>query len=261
MMENQQAVLFEKVNQHIGLITINRPKARNAVNDEVAKGIAALVDQTEADDDIWVVILTGAGEIAFSAGADLKMISQGRARELSIEGKGFGGLVYAQRSKPWIAAVDGFALAGGTELVLACDMVVASERAKFGLPEVKRGIIAAAGGMFRLPRVLPKAIALEYMATGAFIPVEQAHQYGMVNRLVAPGKHLEGALELANAIIQCAPIAVRESLVIARKSFDLDDSELIRLTYEANGRIHQTEDAKEGPLAFVEKRKPNWKGR
>ncbi len=255
------AVLFEKINQHIGLVTINRPNAMNAVNGDVAQGIAALVDKTEADADIWVVILTGAGDRAFCAGADLKEISRGNARSLSVPEKGFGGLVYAKRTKPWIAAVGGFALAGGTELALSCDMIVASEKSKFGLPEVTRGIIAAAGGMFRLPRVMPKAIAMEYLATGKHIPVEQALQFGMINRLVPNGEHLAGAIELATSIIENAPIAVRESLTIARQAFDLADAELIQLTKEANLRIHHTADAKEGPLAFVEKRKPNWTGK
>ena len=255
------SVLFEKINQHIGLVTINRPKAMNAVNGEVAQGIAALVDQTEADDDIWVVILTGAGDRAFCAGADLKEISRGNARSLSVPEKGFGGLVYAKRTKPWIAAVGGFALAGGTELALACDMIVASEKSKFGLPEVTRGIVAAAGGVFRLPRVLPKAIAMEYIATGKHIPVEQALQFGMINRLVPDGQHLAAAIELATTITQNAPIAVRESLSVARQALNLEDKELIDLMQKASYKVFQTEDAKEGPLAFVEKRKPMWKGR
>lgn len=255
------AVLFEKIKQHIGLVTINRPKAMNAVNGEVAEGIAVLVDQTEADDDIWVVILTGAGDRAFCAGADLKEISRGNARSLSVPEKGFGGLVYAKRTKPWIAAVGGFALAGGTELALACDMIVASEKSKFGLPEVTRGIVAAAGGVFRLPRVLPKALAMEYIATGKHIPVEQALQFGMINRLVPNGQHLEAAIELATTITENAPIAVRESLNVARQSLNLEDKELIDLMHEASYKVFQTEDAKEGPLAFVEKRKPEWKGR
>lgn len=255
------AVLFEKINQHIGLVTINRPNAMNAVNGEVAQGIADLVDQTEADEDIWVVILTGAGDRAFCAGADLKEISRGNASSLSVPEKGFGGFVYAKRTKPWIAAVGGFALAGGTELALACDMIVASKKSKFGLPEVTRGIVAAAGGVFRLPRVLPKAIAMEYIATGKHIPVEQAFQFGMINRLVPDGQHLEAAIELATTISNNAPIAVRESLNVARQALNLADKELIPLMNSARNKVFLTEDAKEGPLAFVEKRKPNWKGR
>lgn len=255
------AVLFEKVNQNIGLVTINRPNAMNAVNGDVAQGIAALVDQTEADDDIWVVILTGAGDRAFCAGADLKEISKGNGQSLSVPEKGFGGLVYAKRTKPWIAAVGGFALAGGTELALSCDMIVASAKSKFGLPEVTRGIVAAAGGVFRLPRVLPKAIAMEYIATGKHIPVEQALQFGMINRLVPNGQHLEAAIELATTITENAPIAVRESLSVARQALNLEDKELIDLMHTASRKVFATEDAKEGPLAFVEKRKPIWTGK
>ena len=257
---SQSAILSSIIQDHICLITINRPEAMNAVNEKVAQGIADHVDKTEADPYIWAVILTGAGQKAFCAGADLKMISQGRGSELSVKGKGFGGLVYAKRTKPWIAAVDGFALAGGTELALACDMIVATERAKFGLPEVTRGIIAAAGGMFRLPRVLPKAIAMEYIATGKHIPVEEAQKYGMINRLVPAGQHLEAAIALATSIVENAPLAVQASLEVARKSYDLSDEELIQLTNEASIRVFQSKDAKEGPLAFVEKRKPRWTG-
>jgi len=257
----EPAVLFKIINEHIGVVTINRPNKRNAVNGEVAQGIAQLVDATESNPAIRAVILTGAGDQAFCAGADLKMISLGRGNELWVEGKGFGGFVFAKRTKPWIAAVNGFAVAGGLELVLACDMAVASEQVKFGLPEVTRGIIAAAGGMFRLPRILPKAIAMEYLATGKHFPAQLAHQYGMVNRLVPTGKHIEAALELATTIMENAPLAVQESLSIARKAYDLSDAELIQLTMEANARVFQSEDAKEGPLAFVEKRKPLWKGK
>lgn len=255
------AVLFEKINEHIGLVTINRPNAMNAVNSDVAQGIAELVDKTEADEDIWVVILTGAGDRAFCAGADLKEISRGNGQSLSVPEKGFGGLVYAKRTKPWIAAVNGFALAGGTELALACDMIVASEKSKFGLPEVTRGIVAAAGGVFRLPRVLPKAIALEYIATGKHIPVQQAYQFGMINQLVPAGEHLTAAIELATTIAENAPIAVRESLNVARQALNLEDAELIQMMHKAAAKVFQTEDAKEGPLAFVEKRKPQWKGK
>jgi len=224
----EPAVLFKIINEHIGVVTINRPNKRNAVNGEVAQGIAQLVDATESNPAIRAVILPGAGDQAFCAG---------------------------------IAAVNGFAVAGGLELVLACDMAVASEQVKFGLPEVTRGIIAAAGGMFRLPRILPKAIAMEYLATGKHFPAQLAHQYGMVNRLVPTGKHIEAALELATTIMENAPLAVQESLSIARKAYDLSDAELIQLTMEANARVFQSEDAKEGPLAFVEKRKPLWKGK
>ena len=255
------AVLFEKIADHIALVTLNRPEAMNAVSDETAQLMDKYLKQTEADPEIWVSILTGAGDRAFCAGADLKMISQGKGHLLRTEDGGFGGFVFAKRTKPWIAAVGGFALAGGTELAIACDMIVASERANFGLPEVTRGILAAAGGMFRLPRLLPRAVAMELLATGARLSAERAYHFGMVNRVVPHSTYMEEAIALATQITDNAPLAVKESLMIARKAEDLDESELIRLTQAANMRIFQTEDAREGPLAFVEKRKPKWKGK
>ncbi len=260
-MSDKKAVLFEKRTDHIALVTLNRPEARNAINDEVAKLMDSYVKQIEADNDIRVVVLTGAGEIAFSAGADLKLISQGRGSELGTPDGGFGGFVYQKKDKPWIAAVGGFALAGGLEFALTCDMIVASERAVFGLPEVTRGIIAAAGGMYRLPRVLPRAIALEIMATGGRFSAEQALQYGMINRLVPHEKLMDEAFALAETIAVNAPLAVVESLKVGRLAYDRAEGELIRLTDQGNAKVFQSEDAREGPLAFVEKRKPVWKGR
>jgi enoyl-CoA hydratase/carnithine racemase len=260
-MSDKKAVLLEKKTDHIALVTLNRPEARNAVNDQVAKGMDAIVKQTEADPDVRVVVLTGSGEIAFSAGADLKMISQGRGSELGTPDGGFGGFVYHKRDKPWIAAVGGFALAGGLELALTCDMIVASEKAVFGLPEVTRGIIAGAGGMYRLPRALPRAIAMEVIATGGRFSAERAIQYGMINKLVPHEKLMDEAFALAQTIADNAPLAVIESLKVARLTYDRAEEELIRLTDEGNAKVFQSEDAREGPLAFVEKRKPVWKGR
>ncbi|MEM7374064.1 MAG: enoyl-CoA hydratase-related protein [Bacteroidota bacterium] len=260
-MSKQAAVLFEKKTPHIGLVTLNRPKARNAINGEVAQLMDAIVKQTEADPDIRAIILTGAGEIAFSAGADLKMISQGRGMELRTEDGGFGGFVFQPKTKPWIAAVGGYALAGGLEFVLTCDMVVASDKAVFGLPEVTRGIIASAGGVFRLARILPKPVAMEIIASGERFSAERALQLGMINKLVPHDSLMEEAFNLAERIAANAPLAVQESLIIARQAYSLSDEQLIQLSAEANRRIYQTEDAKEGPRAFVEKRKPVWKGR
>ena len=260
-MSAKQVILFEKKTENIALVTLNRPEARNAVNDEVAKAMDAIVKQTEADPAIRVVVLTGSGDIAFSAGADLKMISQGRESELGTPDGGFAGLVFHQKDKPWIAAVGGFALAGGLELALSCDMIVASENAVFGLPEVTRGIIAAAGGMYRLPRVLPRAIALEIITTGGRFSAQQALQYGMINRLVSHESLLDEAFGLAQTIADNAPLAVIESLKIARLAFDKAERELIHMTEEGKNKVFQSEDAREGPLAFVEKRKPVWKGK
>jgi enoyl-CoA hydratase len=245
---------------HIAVITINRPEARNAVNAEVASGIEDAIDRMEADDDIWVGVLAGAGPV-FCAGADLKAVSSGQAGGLSTERGGFAGLVQRQRSKPIIAAVDGPALAGGTEIVLACDLVVASSGARFGVPEVKRSLVAAAGGLFRLAQKLPANVATELVVTGDPISAERAHHFGLVNELCEPGEALAKATELARRITVNAPLAVRESLAVVRAARDLDDDEAFRLSNQAMGRLAATEDFAEGPLAFIEKRDPVWKGR
>ena len=246
---------------HIELVTLNRPEARNAVNAAVATQLGQAVEDIEADPDIWAVVLTGAGGVAFSAGADLKEVSEGGMAGLHTPRGGFAGFVTAQRAKPWIAAVDGFALAGGFELVLTCDLVVASRASMFGLPEVTRGLVAAAGGVYRLPRIVPRAIALELIATGARIDAARAHELGLINRLTEPGGAVEGALALAGAVCENAPLAVRESLGVARQAFDLDDATLMRASREAQARLATTQDFAEGPLAFIERRKPRWTGR
>jgi enoyl-CoA hydratase/carnithine racemase len=246
---------------HVVLVTIDRAEARNAVNVEVVRGIARAVEESEADPDAWVVILTGAGGRAFCAGADLKEVAAGRAMSLRTQQGGFAGFTHRVRAKPWIAAVEGFAVGGGCEIALACDMIVATENSTFGLPEPKRGLIAAAGGIYRLPRALPRHIALELIATGASLPADRAHAYGMVNRLCAPGQAVSSALELAAAVCACSPSAVAESLKVARLAADFDDPTLKQLSVEANQRNAQSVDYQEGPRAFVEKRAPKWTGR
>lgn len=255
------AVLFEVVEPHIALVTINRPEARNAVNGAVAEGLEAAVERVERDPDLWAAVLTGAGQHAFCAGADLKEVAAGRSAALSRERGGFAGFVRAERSKLWIAAAQGHALAGGLELLLACDLAVAAETATFGLPEVKRSLVAGAGGVFRLPRALPRAIALEMIATGEPIPAALALQHGLVNRVVPAGEVREAALALARRVCANAPLAVRESLAIARRALDLEEEALWELSRAASQRIRETEDFKEGPRAFVEKRAPRWVGR
>jgi enoyl-CoA hydratase/carnithine racemase len=254
-------VLFEVVEPHIALVTINRPEARNAVNGAVASGLEAAVERVEADPDLWVAILTGAGPHAFCAGADLKEVSAGRGTTLSTRNGGFGGFVRASRSKLWIAAAQGHALAGGLELLLACDLAVAAETANFGLPEVKRSLVAGAGGVFRLPRAVPKAIAFEMIATGDPIPAARATQFGLVNAVVPAAEVISAALALARRVTVNAPIAVREALGVARQAYDRSEAELWEISGAASRRVVATEDFKEGPRAFVEKRPPNWVGR
>jgi enoyl-CoA hydratase len=249
-----------EVKGHVALLTINRPEARNAVNGAVATGIEEAIDRAEADDDIWVVVLTGAGPV-FSAGADLKEIAAGNGGALSTERGGFAGLVSRERTKPLIAAVDGPALAGGTEIVLACDLVVASTAARFGVPEVKRSLVAAGGALFRLAKKLPESIAAELLLTGDPISAERCHQFGWVNVLAEPGSALDEALALADRISANAPLAVRASLDVMRKSIGVDDATAFRMSGQAFVALASTEDYAEGPLAFIEKREPQWKGR
>ena len=249
-----------ELEEHVALLTINRPEARNAVNGDVAQGMEAAIDRLENDDDAWVGVLTGAGPV-FSAGADLKAINSGQAAALTTDRGGFAGIVTRERTKPIIAAVDGPALAGGTEIVLSCDLVVASREARFGVPEVKRSLVAAAGGLFRLGRVLPRNIATELIITGDPIGAERAHQFGMVNELCEPGTAVATARALAARIASNAPLAVRESLAMLKATADVDDVTGIRMSNEALMRLAATEDFMEGPLAFIEKRDPVWKGR
>ena len=253
-------VTIEKRADHIALVTINRPDSRNAVNAAVAQTLGAIVAETEADPDIWVVVLTGAGGKVFCAGADLKEVAAGRVETLFTESGGFAGYVHAKRTKPWIAAVEGMALAGGCEIALASDLIVASEGGAFGLPEVLRGLVASAGGLYRLPRAIPRGIAIGLILTAERLPAARAAELGMVYRLAPPGSAAAVALELASIIAANAPLAVRESLAIVRQAPDLDDTALRALSDAAQLRLQQTEDFYEGARAFVEKRPPVWRG-
>lgn len=252
-------VLYE-VEGRIAVITLNRPEARNAVNGAMATMMNDIMHRFENDPKVWVAILTGAGSRAFSAGADLKVMASDGVQCIETEKGGFGGFAHFPRTKPVIAAVNGVALAGGTELVLACDLVVAVEEAEFGLPEVAWGTIAAGGGLFRLPRTLPRGRAIELILTAERIGACEAHQFGLVNYVVPAADLMQTAKRIATRICANAPIAVRESLAIARSAYELSEEEAWARSAEALARVMQTADAKEGPRAFAEKREPKWIG-
>jgi len=258
-------IVTSEARDRVAIITLNRPEARNAVNGDVADGLEAAIDRLEADDDVWVAILAantaGQERPVFCAGADLKAINSGDAASLATERGGFAGFVYRDRRKPVIVAVDGLATAGGCEIVLAADLVVATTRSSFGLAEAKRNLIAAAGGLFRLPRAIGQAAAMEAILTGEPIPADRAHALGLLSRLVEPGEAVEEALRLAEQITACAPLAVWESRAIVRAAATEDDETLIRQTNQAFARVMRSEDTKEGLEAFIEKRAPNWRGR
>jgi enoyl-CoA hydratase len=245
---------------HRAVITINRPEARNAVNAEVANGIEEAIDRLEADDDLWVGILTGVPPV-FSAGADLKEINAGRAASLTTARGGFAGITRRARTKPVIAAVDGPALAGGTEITLACVLIVASTSARFGIPEVKRSLVAGGGGLFRLPRKVPFNVAMELALTGDPIEAERAYHFGLVNVLCEPGEALARARELSERIEANAPVAVRASRSVVLAAMTEDEDTGWTLSNEGMAKAMVSEDFKEGLVAFIEKRPPQWTGR
>ncbi len=245
-------------NDGILTITINRPDARNAMTLAAAKAIAAALDDLDNRDDLHIGILTGAGG-NFCAGMDLKGFLRGERP--SLPDRGFGGLTRKPPRKPLIAAVEGYALAGGFELVLACDLVVASESAQFGIPEVKRGLAATAGGLVRLPRQLPYRIALELALTGDLFPAKRAFEYGLVNRLVAAGQAVTEARRLAQTIAGNGPLSVAASKRVMVESQDWSAEQMWEKQAALTEHIFTSADAREGSAAFAEKRKPVWQGK
>lgn len=239
------------------IITINRPEAKNAMTRAAAEGIAAALDRLDNEDALRVAILTGAGG-TFCSGMDLKGFLRGETP--TVEGRGFGGLTLAPPKKPLIAAVDGYALAGGMELMIACDLVVASDGAKFGIPEAKRGLAAGAGGLLRLPDQIAPRIAMELALTGDLIDARRAYEIGLVNRVV-DGPAIDGAIELARAIVANGPIAVQVSKQVIVESRDWPADERWQRQDALLPQVFQSADAREGATAFAEKRKPQWTGR
>ena len=243
---------------HVELLTINRPEARNAINRATAEALDAALTSAEADDDVWVVVLTAAGDKAFSAGMDLKAFANG---EFPITENGFGGITNREFVKPLICAANGSALAGGFEMMISCDMVIAADHAKFGIPEASRGLVAGAGGLIRLPKRVPLTVAYEMALTAEPIDALRAYELGLVNHVVPGEQVLDAAIDLAERIAKNAPLAVRTSKRIMRRALELSESDAWAASDEAFAMIGRSADALEGAVAFAEKRPANWKGK
>jgi enoyl-CoA hydratase/carnithine racemase len=254
-------VVLRERQGHVEVLTINRPEARNAINGPVSLAMSAFMDELAEDPDCWVVVVTGSGDKAFSAGMDLKAFSSGEGGDIMGASGGFGGLTQRDFPKPTIAAVNGSALAGGFEIMLSCDLVVAAEHAKFGIPEAKRGLIAGAGGLIRMPKRLPMAVALELAMTGDPIDAERAYALGLVNKVVPGDAVLAEAVALAERIAANAPLAVRYSKDVMKRAAEVPESEGWAINSEAVRVVFSSADAMEGPVAFAEKRAPNWQGK
>jgi enoyl-CoA hydratase len=239
-------------------VTLNRPEAKNAANKALADGVAAAMDELDSNDEIRVAIITGAGG-TFCSGMDLKAFVTG---ELPIvEGRGFAGLTECSPRKPLIAAIEGYALAGGLELAISCDLIVTGDNAKFGIPEVKRGLAAAAGGLMKLPRQIPSRLAMELALTGDFISAQRAFEIGLVNEVVPAGTALDAAKALAARIVANGPLAVAASKQVVLQSGDWSDDEMWQKQQEIVSPVFVSADAIEGSTAFAEKRAPNWTGK
>lgn len=244
----------------VELLRINRERARNAIDGPTSIAIGQALEDIADDDDVWVVVLTGTGDKAFSAGMDLKAFAAGQANDIMSAEHGFANIARRKFAKPLIAAVNGVALAGGCEIVLSCDLVVAAEHAAFGIPEAKRGLVAAGGGLLRLHRRLPYSMALEMALTGEPISAQRALELGFVNRVVPADQLIPEALALAEKICENAPLSVRASKEIMRRSIGLTEEEAWTMNNELILPIFMSRDAMEGATAFAEKRAPNWTG-
>ena len=240
------------------IVTLNRPEARNAANKALAEGVAAAMDELDSNDELRVAILTGAGG-TFCSGMDLKAFITGETP--MVKGRGFAGLTEASPKKPLIGAVEGYALAGGLELAISCDIIIAADDAKFGIPEVKRGLAAAAGGLLKLPRQIPSRVAMELALTGDFISAQRAYELGLVNHVVPAGTALDAAKELAAKIAANGPLAVAASKAVMMGQSDWSQDEMFGKQNDLVNPVFVSEDAIEGATAFAEKRAPQWKGK
>lgn len=239
-------------------ITMNRPEAKNAMNKNMAELIAAAMDELDSNYDLRVAVLTGAGG-TFCSGMDLKGFLKGETP--SVKGRGFGGITETPPQKPLIAAIEGYALAGGFELAITCDLIIAADTSKFGVPEVKRGLVAGAGGLIKLPDQVPPRLAMELALTGDFISAQRAYDIGLINGIVEQGKAMEGALELAASIAANGPLAVATSKKIIKEYATWPHEDRWTKQGALMADVFASEDAREGASAFAEKRAPNWKGK
>jgi enoyl-CoA hydratase len=256
-MSDEAAVLTER-RDGVLLITLNRPDARNAVNAALAEGVAATLDELDADDDLSVGVLTGAGK-GFSSGMDLKAFVAGESPYAAD--RGFAGITQRASEKPLIAAIEGFAVAGGFEVALSCDLIVAARGARLGIPEAKRSLVAAGGALLRLPQRIPYHVAMELALTGDPIDAERGYELGIVNRLAEPGGAVDAAFELAGEVARNGPLALKASKKIVQRSGDWTEAEAWEKQGEIAGPVMTSEDAREGAIAFAEKRDPVWRGR
>lgn len=256
-LDESAAVLTER-RDNVLLITIDRPEVRNAVNAAVAEGIANALEKLDGDDELSVGILTGAGGF-FCAGMDLGAFVKGESPWFGD--RGFAGIAQRSARKPLIAAIEGFAVAGGMEIALACDLIVAARGAKLGIPEAKRSLVAAGGALLRLPRRMPYHMVMELALTGDPLPAERFHEFGVVNRIAEPGGAVDAALELAASVAKNAPLALIASKRILQEQFDWSSAEMWERQGAITGPVFASEDAKEGASAFKEKREPVWRGR
>jgi enoyl-CoA hydratase len=256
-MSEQPAVLTER-RDGVLVITLNRPEVRNAVNAAVAEGIAGALDELDADDGLAVGVLTGAGGF-FCAGMDLGAFVKGESAWFGD--RGFAGITQRASRKPLIAAIEGFAVAGGMEIALSCDLIVAAKGAKMGIPEAKRSLVAAGGALLRMPRRMPYHVVMELALTGDVLPAERFHDFGLVNRIAEPGTAVDTALELAATLAKNGPLALIATKQILQEQFDWSSAEMWEKQGAISGPVFASEDAKEGSSAFKEKREPVWKGR